>query len=130
MYTDSIQNATPFLTHESANVSKPTSPFIDYICVFKQILSVSETDALLKDQLEDQEIEDFYKKFILEVDSGFTKVSESLHGDMDREELSDTILKLAVSSYAQKLACQQRFIGNKPFAFTHLLFAHYLTQLP
>lgn len=81
--------------------------YLTAICVFKQILSVSETDALLKDQLEDQEIEDFYKKFILEVDSAFTKVSESLHGDMDREELSNTILKLAVSSYAQKLACQQ-----------------------
>ena len=36
------------------------------ICLFKQVLSVSETDALLKDQLEDQEIEEFYKKYIKE----------------------------------------------------------------
>lgn len=88
--------------------------YLTAICLFKQILSVTETDGLIKDQLEDQEIEDFYKKLIRTIDNEFTRVSDSLHGDMDREELSDTILKLAISSYAQKLACQQllKFAGE------------------
>lgn len=81
--------------------------YLTAICLFKQVLSVSETDLLLKDQLEDQEIEDFYKKYIKEIDVEFTKVSDSIHTDMDREELSDMMLKLAISSYAQKLACQR-----------------------
>jgi hypothetical protein len=77
------------------------------ICLFKRVLSVSETDKLLKDQLEGQEIEYFYKKYCKEIDREFCAASDSIHLDMDREELSDMILKLAISSYAQKLACEK-----------------------
>jgi len=84
------------------------------ICLLKQVLSVTDTDAVLKDQLEEQEIEEFYKKYCKEIDGEFTKVSELIHMDMDREELSDMILKLAISSYAQKLACERllKFAGE------------------
>ena len=37
--------------------------YLTAICLFKKVLSVSDTDKLLKDQLEGQEIEDFYKKY-------------------------------------------------------------------
>ena len=77
------------------------------ICLFKRVLSVSDTDKLLKDQLEGQEIEDFYKKYCKEIDREFAAVSDLIHLDMDREELLDMILKLAISSYAQKLACER-----------------------
>ena len=81
--------------------------YLTAICLFKKVLSVSDTDKLLKDQLEGQEIEDFYKKYGKEIDREFATVSDLIHIDMDREELSDMILKLAISSYAQKLACER-----------------------
>ncbi len=81
--------------------------YLTAIGLFKRVLSVSETDALLKDQLEEQEMEDFYKKLLRALDHEFNRVGNALHQDMDREELSDAILKLAISSYAQKMACQK-----------------------
>lgn len=81
--------------------------YLTAICLFKQVLSVTETQSLLKDQLEEQEIEEFYKKYLKELDLEFEKVSDTLHVDMDREELSDMILKLAISSYAQKMTCER-----------------------
>ncbi len=84
------------------------------ICLLKRVLSVSDTDKLLKDQLEGQEIEDFYKKYCKEIDREFVAVSDLIHVDMDREELSEMILKLAISSYAQKLACERLLqLANK-----------------
>ena len=88
--------------------------YLTAICLFKKVLSVSDTDKLLKDQLDGQEIEDFYKKYGKEIDREFAAVSDLIHLDMDREELSDMILKLAISSYAQKLACERLLqLANK-----------------
>ena len=88
--------------------------YLTAICLFKKVLSVSDTDKLLKDQLEGQEIEDFYKKYGKEIDREFAAVSDLIHLDMDREELSAMILKLAISSYAQKLACERLLqLANK-----------------
>ena len=65
--------------------------YLTAICLLKQVLSVTDTGELLKARIEDGEVRDFYERYIQVMDEEFKKVSASL----------------AVSSYAQKLACEQ-----------------------
>lgn len=80
--------------------------YLTAICLLKQVLSVTDTGGLLKHQMKEQTTEDFYHSYVKIMDEEFTKVSDSLDGSQTKEELSDLALRLAVSSYAQKLACE------------------------
>lgn len=84
--------------------------YLTAICLLKQVLSVADTGRLLSAQIEErseEEIRSFYNKYIQAMDEEFKKVSEDFCVSQDKKALSDTALRLAVSSYAQKLACQQ-----------------------
>jgi len=81
--------------------------YLTAICLFKQVLSVTDTDHLLKLQAEHQSINDFYDKYCEHLDVALTDVSHCLKVNMTKEELSDLTLELAISAYAQKLVCEQ-----------------------
>ncbi len=84
--------------------------YLTAICLLKQVLSVADTGKLLKNQVEErseEEIHSFYNKYIEIMDEEFKNVSEHFSISQDKQVLSDAALRLAISSYAQKLACQQ-----------------------
>ena len=68
---------------------------------------MTDTGELLKARIEDGEVRDFYEGYIEVMDEEFKKVSASLKETRDKAQLSEAALRLAVSSYAQKLACEQ-----------------------
>ena len=84
--------------------------YLTAICLLKQVLSVTDTGELLKAKIssrEDREVQDFYENYVEMMDEEFKKISASLEETQDKEQLSDMALRLAISSYAQKLACEQ-----------------------
>lgn len=91
--------------------------YLTAICLLKQVLSVADTGKLLKAQIKErseEEISSFYNKYTQAMDEEFKKVSEDFCASQDKQILSDTALRLAISSYAQKLACEQilRFLDE------------------
>lgn len=81
--------------------------YLTAVCLLKQILSVKDTGALLKVLMEADGTEDFYKEYREVVDREYAAVAEELTDAPSREELARMALTLAVSSYAQKYACQR-----------------------
>ncbi|MEG0291204.1 MAG: DUF1836 domain-containing protein [Anaerovoracaceae bacterium] len=76
------------------------------ICLLKQVISVTETKALLNSQLEDLDISSFYEKYTNYLDKEMINVDTLIGSNSSIEELSDLALKLAISSYTNKLACE------------------------
>ncbi len=81
--------------------------YLTAICLFKQILSVDSTKDLLKNQLEESDTKNFYKKYCDKLDKAYESVSEKINEEMTKQEISELVLELAISSYAQKIACER-----------------------
>ncbi|MEY8296406.1 MAG: DUF1836 domain-containing protein [Emergencia timonensis] len=81
--------------------------YLTAICLLKQVLSVGETGVLLNNQMEHRDIENFYHNYKVTLDNEFNLVAEELKVDASEEELAQLALKMAVSSYAQMLACKK-----------------------
>lgn len=81
--------------------------YLTAICLLKQVLSVGETGVLLNNQMEHRDIEDFYHNYKDTLDSEFNLVADELKVEASEEELAQMALKMAVSSYAQMLACKK-----------------------
>lgn len=84
--------------------------YLTAICLLKQVLSVADTGELLSFQIQqrqEEEVRSFYIKYTEIMDREFKRVSENLPQAADKTTLADAALRLAISSYAQKLACQQ-----------------------
>ncbi|QIB68577.1 DUF1836 domain-containing protein [Aminipila butyrica] len=81
--------------------------YLTAICLFKQVLSVDSTKELLDSQLTDSDIKGFYKKYRTKLDQSYNEVAEKIDENMDKQEISELVLELAVSSYAQKMACER-----------------------
>jgi hypothetical protein len=77
------------------------------ICLLKQVLSVRDTGFLLRQELSGADHADFYTKFVEILDRGLNETSDRINEDWDMEALSDMALRLAVSSYCNKLACER-----------------------
>lgn len=81
--------------------------YLTAICLLKQVVSVTETGTLLEHETEKQSIEEFYRVYSELMEQEFTKVSRFLaEKKEEKENPADLALQLAISSYAQKLACQ------------------------
>ncbi len=92
-----------------ANGKKYTREHIAYltaICLLKQILSVSDTKVLLDEELKDEEISSFYEKYTDILDQNLIIIDNLIDADLDKGKRAELALKLAISSYTQKLACQ------------------------
>ena len=74
------------------------------ICLLKQVLSVRDTGLLLHQELGEGDPEKFYSKFKQILDKALGKTAEQIDLDWEVEALSDMVLRLAISSYCDKLA--------------------------
>lgn len=74
------------------------------ICLLKQIVSVKDA-ALLFSKFPDKEVRSIYEDYIDDLDKALTSVANQLDSDLDASELPGLIMRLAVESYAHKLAC-------------------------
>lgn len=84
--------------------------YLTAICLLKQVLSVTDAGELLKlhiKEREEEQVRRFYEKYMETMDQEFRGISAAIDEEADREQLADLALRLAVSSYGQKLACQQ-----------------------
>lgn len=84
--------------------------YLTAICLLKQVLSVTDAGELLKlhiKEREEEQVRKFYEKYMEIMDQEFCEISAAIDEEADQERLADLALRLAVSSYGQKLACQQ-----------------------
>lgn len=81
--------------------------YLTAICSLKQVLSVGETDEILKLQPNISEAKGFYGQYLEIMEKAFREASEKLDENSSKEQLAATALQLAISSYAQKLACEK-----------------------
>ncbi len=84
--------------------------YLTAICLLKQVLSITDVGELLKLHIPEREegkIQAFYENYIKTMDEEFQKISTVIDQDASQQQLADLALRLAVSSYGQKLACQQ-----------------------
>lgn len=93
-----------------ANGKKYTKDHLVYltaICSLKQVLSVGETDDLLKLQPEIADAKKFYEDYLAMMEEAFCDTAKSISEENDSEQLAAAALRLAISSYVQKLACEK-----------------------
>lgn len=77
------------------------------ICLLKQVLSVKDTGFLLKHVQKGRDHEAFYMDFIEILDEALNYTAGKLDTEWDLEALPDIALRLAISSYCDKLACER-----------------------
>lgn len=77
------------------------------ICALKQVLSVKETRALMLAGGATEDPEGWYAAFFQELSLAEDCTAEVLDPDLPREELARLALRLALRSYAEKLACER-----------------------
>ncbi len=77
------------------------------ICLLKQVLSVKDTGFLLKQGMKNVDHAGFYTGFVNIVDNALSKTADLIDPEWDTEELSEMALKLAISSYCEKIACER-----------------------
>ena len=87
--------------------------YLTMICLFKQVLTVPETDDLLKLLLAGGTIEDIYEEYRLLVDEKFSETAVLFDKESSREERAHLALALAVNSYASKLLCEKLIALDK-----------------
>ncbi len=93
-----------------ANGKKYTKDHLVYltaICSLKQVLSVGETDELLKLQPEISNAREFYEEYLSLIDGAYVDAARQLDSEFTEQQLASAALRLAISSHAQKLACQR-----------------------
>lgn len=77
------------------------------ICLLKQVLPVRDTGLLLSQENYTGDPEGFYMKLRSILDDALNKTAECIDPDWSAEDLSDMALKLAVTCYCEKLACER-----------------------
>jgi len=88
------------------------------IGLLKQVLTVQDTGYLLQQELGSSGPEEFYGKFLQVLDQSLSETAAKIDPGWDDRLLSDMALKLAVTSYCHKLACESLLewirAGGKP----------------
>ena len=78
------------------------------ICALKSVISMREMSTLFAGVGEDQRpMEERYAHFRSQLDQALNKVAGGLGPDVEKDGLADLALRLALDSYASKLACQR-----------------------
>ena len=81
--------------------------YLTAICALKQVLSVRETRDLLQVGTRGRDPEALYAAFCRELSLAQDCAAEVLDPTLPEEELPGLALRLALRSYADKLACQR-----------------------
>ena len=87
--------------------SKEHLAYLTAICILKQVLILNDADTLIKEKLKSTDIESFYNNSCKLLDASLTNVAELISSQATKEDLSSIVLEMAISSYAQKIACQK-----------------------
>lgn len=91
---------------EGKRYSRVHLAYLTAICALKQVLPVKDAGLLAADHAEGEPRE-MYDRFRKELDTALTETAAHLEVDCPREELPRLALRMAMRSYADKLACQQ-----------------------
>ena len=92
---------------EGKKYSKTHLGYLTAICALKQVLSVRDTRTLLETGSAGHDPELLYAAFYQELSLAQDCTAEVLDPSLPREELPRLALRLALRSYADKLACQR-----------------------
>lgn len=76
------------------------------ICLLKQVLKVDEVGKLLQSCLQGRDVQSFYSDFTEMLDQEYQKTAEQINPEADAGETTRQALQMAVSGYAQILACK------------------------
>ena len=80
--------------------------YLTVICLLKQVLDLESTGIMLREGIDGMDIRSIYEYYSDVLNQEFTKVSSDIKITGEKDELLKQALQLAISSYAQKLACQ------------------------
>lgn len=92
---------------EGKKYNKTHLGYLTAICALKQVLSVRETRDLLQVGTRGRDPEALYAAFCRELSLAQDCAAEVLDPTLPEEELPGLALRLALRSYADKLACQR-----------------------
>ena len=92
---------------EGKKYNKTHLGYLTAICALKQVLSVRETRDLLQVGTRGRDPEALYAAFCRELSLAQDCAAEVLDPTLPEEELPRLALRLALRSYADKLACQR-----------------------
>lgn len=87
--------------------SKEHLAYLTAICALKQVLSVTDTDLLLKREIGSESVDSFYEKYCSLLDLSLNSVKKQLGSDTGEVKLTELAFSLAISSYAQKMVCER-----------------------
>ncbi|NLY81884.1 MAG: DUF1836 domain-containing protein [Clostridiales bacterium] len=90
---------------EGKKYGKSHIAYLTMACLLKQILQVDEVSVLMNSYI-DEDVESTYNGYLETLDKEFKETVESIDIDSD-EKRHDLAMRLAVSSYTQKLICQK-----------------------
>ena len=91
---------------EGKRYGKTHLAYLTAICALKQVLPVKEA-GMLAGEHAGEGADQLYGRFCAQVDRALKTTAQRLDGDLEREDLPQLALELALRSYAEKLACQR-----------------------
>ena len=81
--------------------------YLTAVCLLKQVLTVKESGILMRNEMENKEVETFYNSYRRLVHDTFNRVASEVNSEGTKEELVNRAMELAVSGYAEILACKK-----------------------
>ena len=81
--------------------------YLTAIGLLKNVLTVRDMKLLLSSEIQEGQEREFYQKFLGGVDEAFSRVDESISGELPEEALGEMAMRLALRSCAAKAACEQ-----------------------
>ena len=81
--------------------------YLTAVCLLKQVLTVKESGILMRNEMENKEVETFYNSYRKLVHDTFNRVASEVNSEGTKEELVNRAMELAVSGYAEILACKK-----------------------
>lgn len=81
--------------------------YLTAICALKQVLSVKEMKTLIQSGSEGRDPELLYVHFCKELDEALNLTAQTLDENTRQEDLARLAFRLALRSYADKLACER-----------------------
>lgn len=92
---------------EGKRYGKEHLAWLTAICALKPVISMREMGTLFNALESDRPAQERYGVLLQELDRALNKVADGLDPEADEEELAALGLRLALDSYASKLACQR-----------------------
>jgi len=87
--------------------SREHMAYLTVISMLKQVLSVKDTGFLIRQAVQEGDAPSFYGMFLELLDAQLTQTAQALPEEYDAGLLTQTALRLAVASFAAKLACER-----------------------